>query len=98
MCYMTHHIYYETYERQSRDVQDSELLKASEAISNAEAEVGRFDTIFQEAEQEHKAATEALVGVRGDFEQVKEQEKEINGRVEEGMKERHELQVCVNFL
>lgn len=72
-------------------------MQANEAVSNAEAEVGRFDTIFQDVEQEHQAATQALNGVRMNFEQIKEQESEIKGRVEEGMKERHDLQVCVKI-
>lgn len=86
-----------TYERQFRDSIENELLKANEAISNAEAEVGRFDAAFQNAEQEHQAATEVLTGVREDFNQIKEQENEINGRLDERMRERHELQVCVYF-
>lgn len=102
MCYVTYYVTYyvsrDLLERQRRDLQDKKLLQACEAISNAEAEVGRFDTIFQEAEQESVAATQALIGVRQDLEQVKEQEKEINGRWEEGMKERHDLQVCVDSI
>ncbi|KAK2757853.1 Structural maintenance of chromosomes protein 6 [Arachnomyces sp. PD_36] len=75
-----------------RDSIEDELSKASEAITNAETEVGRFDATFENAEREHQAATEALVGVRAEHEQIKEQENEIKGRIEEGMQERHDLQ------
>ena len=60
-----------------------------------EAEVARFDTIFQEAEQECIASTEANRRIRVDLDQVKDQEKEIKGRSDEATKERHDLQVCL---
>lgn len=87
----------ETDTIQIRDSIDDQLIKASEAISNAEADVGRFETTFENVERELQAATEALVGVRGECEQIKEQETEIKGRIEESMRERHDLQVSINF-
>lgn len=69
-------------------------MHADQKISAAEAEVARFDVLFQEADRESEIAAQAVRQAQVDVERVQDEKKETKSRLDEEMNERYDLQVC----
>jgi chromosome segregation ATPase len=80
---------------QIRDSLGDEIKKADQRIENAETQVGKLDEIFQEAERACEDASRALRQARLELEHVQDQKKGIKEVFDEGVNERHDLQVSV---
>lgn len=78
---------------QIRDCFDNEIRKAAEKTAALEAEVEKFDRLFEDANAAHVAALQLLQEAKSELEIVVDSRKEIQSRHDSVAQERHELQV-----
>ena len=71
-----------------------ELAKAEEHIRATEAELGRFDSAFQEVDEESETAAQFVRQASSKVEHAESEKDEIKQRLDGHMNERHDLQVC----
>ncbi|EEH40083.2 hypothetical protein PAAG_08932 [Paracoccidioides lutzii Pb01] len=71
---------------------DAQIEQATRKIANLEAEVVKADEVFQEADREHNAILEAVREAKSDLKAQEDRGKAADGRLDETVKERHELQ------
>ncbi|OJJ43339.1 hypothetical protein ASPZODRAFT_136183 [Penicilliopsis zonata CBS 506.65] len=81
-------------EEQERSMEelDHEIAQADTDINAAEAATGEFDVAFQEAEAELESAKRIVQETHSNLEQAKNDRDEFKGRLDEEMRQRHDLQ------
>lgn len=77
---------------------DGDLEKADQRIASAESDVGKFDGIFQEAERVCEGASRAVRQARLELEHGQDQRKCIKEVLDEGVNDRHDLQVRTIYI
>lgn len=78
---------------QARDALGDDLARADEQIIGTEAELSRFDAVFQEVEGESETAAQFVRQANSKVEQAQSEREEAKQRSDGHMNERHDLQV-----
>ena len=78
---------------QARDALGDDLARADEQIIATEADLSRFDAVFQEVEGETETAAQFVRQVNSKVEQAQSEKEEAKQKSDGHMNERHDLQV-----